>query len=319
MPILGLGLLGLVFLGPARGGCGSDSPSQSGSQAADQVDTAPQTNPDNDSSSLSNTESCELTLSGAGIGWIFCLVLNATSDSLDFFERQVKGLLRVGPADYGGCTPQSNQLSGGCVYKAAWVNVRNLATFAIVITALVMIISNALDFGIFSQYTIKKYLPRLVIGTILIQLSWALGDLSLQFINNFGDFIEFLIRQPFGNELDGFGLHNIVSSELGAGATVATGLTIWASGGVGPAGVGLLLVSALFAFLMGFLFVVLRKYLLIILLIFSPLGLALWILPGNDNGWKFYRKTFFTLALMYPALVAVLTFGKVFAYIILNG
>ena len=95
-----------------------------------------------------------------------------------------------------------------------------------------MVISTALDFGFFSNYTVKKYIPRLVIGTIAIQLSWVLAGLTSDLVNELGDGIELLLASPFGSgNIDNFSLANI----FGANRVDLFGFATIGGGDVGSA------------------------------------------------------------------------------------
>ena len=97
-------------------------------------------------------------------------------------------------------------------------------TLAVVGTALFMVISTALDIGFFKNYTVKKYMPRLVAGTILIQFSWTLGDFAIQATNQMGDLLKALMFSAVPEAIN-FGLNNILD---GGGITVL----LVSSGGV---------------------------------------------------------------------------------------
>ena len=254
-------------------------------------------------------ESCEFHLSGLGFGYLACWLAELISGGLNWLESAAKDNLRLDRSDYTQTFPDGG---GEFTYKDAWANIRNFMTFAVVGTALFMVISTALDVGFFSNYTVKKYLPRLIIGTILIQFSWALGDLFIQLTNQLGDFMESILYAAVpgarGHDLaDIFGGGNFASFFVG-GVGVAT--AIYAI--LLP--VGFTAISFLF---IGWLFLVARKYMLIMLLILGPLGLALWVLPGSDRAWRFYAKTFFYLLLFYPVVVTTIAAGKIFSYLIL--
>ena len=261
--------------------------------------------------------SCEHNWSAPLIGLLACEILDGLSDTLNFIEGHIKNYLRVDSSDYRDSL--SDEAGNTFTYKTAWKNVRDFSTYAIVGTALFMVLSTALDVGLFKNYTVKKYLPRLIVGAIVIQFSWALGDLFIQIFNQIGDILEALLFSSFPGiteTADGdWGLDEIFGDgwqSAGLVGGVAAGLTVagWAT---------LLPIFFTFTmfFLLAFLFLIARKFLIILLLIFTPLGIALWVLPGNDKAWGLYFKTFFYLLVMYPLIVVLISAGKIFSYLIL--
>lgn len=259
-------------------------------------------------------QTCEFQWRGVGFSWILCWAFNGISEGLEVIEARAYEELVIDRADY------QEQFSSGTnefSYKDGWANIRNVMTFAIVGTALFMVISTALDIGFFSNYTVKKYLPRLIVGTILIQFSWALGDLSIQLTNQMGDLLNALLFSAFPGAKD----HGLEAIFEGGGFIALTGLGAAVAVGAYSAW-GLLLpagFSGLVMLTLGFLFLIIRKWLIILLLILAPLGLAFWILPGNDRAWGAYSKTFLYLLLFYPIVRVTIAAGKIFSYLILLG
>lgn len=263
--------------------------------------------------SVENT--CEWQWSGAGVGWILCWVFESISDGLEGVERIVYGYLTVEREDY---LQEFSSQGQTFTYKDAWVNIRNFMTFTIVGTALFMILSTALDFGFFVNYTVKKYLPRLILGTILIQFSWVLGDLAIQATNQLGNLMGAILYSAFPGA-ENHGLEDIFdgggyTSLIGGGAAAGTVAYFAGSSWLLLLPIGFTGLIMLFT---GFLFLIARKYLIILGLILSPLGLAFWMLPGNDRAWRFYIKTFFYLLIFYPLIVTSIAAGKIFSYLIL--
>ena len=252
-------------------------------------------------------DGCEFKLSGLGFGYIICQILEGLSGAIYWIESQIQNFLNIDRSDYQETLGQSGQFS----FKDAWSNVRNFSTYAIVGTALFMVISTALDVGLFKNYTVRKYLPRLIVGAILIQFSWALGDLFIQSFNQLGDVLEAILFASFpgAKEQD---LAKIFDGGAGTVIFGAAGLAY-----VGWAALLPVVFTGMMFFLFAFLFLVARKFIIIMLLIFAPLGIALWVLPGNDRAWNFYFKTFFYLLVMYPLIIVLISAGKIFSYLIL--
>ncbi len=252
--------------------------------------------------------------------WIGCGALRTGDAGLRTFDDTIGGLLKVESEEYSNAG-----------YRTAWSNIRYLATISVVMTAMFMVISTALDFGFFSNYTVKKYIPRLVIGTIAIQLSWVLAGLMSDFVNELGDGIELLLSSPFGvSEIADFNLRQVFGAssvnfgfaEVGgrnAAEAAAVGAGIVAAKSLGLFGSIALLYSGLVFLLVSYIFLVLRQIVIIAMIVLSPIGVALWILPGSDNAWNAYKKTFIALLMLYPIYLTMITIGKIFAFIAIGG
>lgn len=260
---------------------------------------------------LNNTSNtCEFQLSGLGLGYILCWLLEGVSQALKSVEGLLYNSLTVDSSDYQSAFGDQGQYT----LKTAWRFIRDFVTYAIVATAFFMIISTALDVGIFKNYTVKKYLPRLIVGTILIQFSWALGDMFIQAFHWLGDVLGALMFAGFP-EAEEQDLADIFGGGLSTTFSATAFVAIMQY--MGWMTLLPILFTATSFFIIGFLFLVARKYLIILLLVLSPLGLALWILPGNDKAWNAYFKAFFYLLAIYPLIVVSIAAGKIFSYLIL--
>lgn len=170
----------------------------------------------------------------------------------------------------------------------------------------------------FDAYTIKKVLPRLVIGVILIQLSWFLFTGMIQLVNALAWGLEALIYAPFGgvNQLESF---SSMLSNLAGGNGTGTGLFLGLAGAVGAgfalgiAGIVSLALTAIVGLFIGFAVLILRQVVLLALLLVAPLALVAWILPGTEKIWKIWWESFSKLLLMFPMVVGLVAAGRVFA------
>ncbi len=265
-----------------------------------------------------------------GLNWALCSMLWGVSNGIEIIERQIYRELRIDRVDYQGdetCdTGPAKDRHRACNYHDAWVNMRNLMTLAVVGTAILMVIATALNVGWFSNYTVKKYLARLIAGVVLMIMSWAIGDFIISFVNQLGVFTGAAITAPFGGDSGAaaIGLESIFNIKTG-GAKVA-GSVVGVSGGIVAMSAGIGIVPILFtallvmlAILAGFMFLIFRQAVIIALLIFAPVGVALWFLPGSDKMWRLYYKTFLSLVFIYPVIVAVIAFGRVFIWVLLRS
>src|SRR5690606_17290925 len=118
-------------------------------------------------------ESCE-SASGA-LGWIMCPGITLASSVLNWVDTQLQGLLIVDESTY-----EDEGL------RNAWRTIRNIAYIILIPIMLVMVIGTALGFEVFSAYTVKKALPRMIIATIFITLSWYITSLLIDLANVIG-------------------------------------------------------------------------------------------------------------------------------------
>jgi len=168
----------------------------------------------------------------------------------------------------------------------------------------------------FDAYTVKKVLPRLAIAVVLIQLSFFIfsGFISLTTSIAYG--LEDLIYAPFGAQ-DEFTLE-VLLSEIGGSdlQSLFTGAIIAGAGlAVLGGAIGMVAIGVFMAVLMGVLALVVRRVMLILLLIVSPLALVAWILPNTERFWKMWWDNFSKLLLMYPIILGMLAIGRVFSKI----
>lgn len=175
----------------------------------------------------------------------------------------------------------------------------------------------------FSAYTIKKVLPRLVIAVIAIQLSWWLCIAAIQLNNAIAHGIEGLLYAPFGGA-KGVGLVNSLATTgaAGVGAAATSGVAIGSIAAVGIAAgpgtvIGLLAMAgtALLGALIALFLLVLRRVVIVFLVLTAPIAIIAWVLPGTQKLWKLWWESFMKLLLVYPMILGLIAAGKIAAYV----
>lgn len=179
----------------------------------------------------------------------------------------------------------------------------------------------------FSAYTIRKVLPRLLIAVILIQLSWWITIQLININNDIAHGLEGLIYAPFGG-VDAFSLNGIIEGSGNSSGGFAGFFSAAAAGtlvgfttlGAGTAvGIAALAGSAVLGILVAVFTLVLRQAVLIFLVVIAPLAIVAWVLPGTEKFWKLWWESFFKLLLMYPLILLMIATGRVFAYVSANS
>ena len=256
------------------------------------------------------------SISATAFEWILCPMLR----SMDFFiatmNNAVENLLFFDTA------------GGSENVEKAWSMFRYISTIGLVIIMLVMVLGQAISWGPFDAYTVRKMLPKLIAAAIFIQLSWPIMIIIINIFNDLGVGIANIMMAPFGGA-DQLSLDKVMAGDNGpdgsdsafilaaliGGATIG-GAVLLASGLL-PA-LALLSLGIIISLLIGFVVLVVRKILIIMCLIFAPIAILLWILPGTKNYFDLWKNTFIGLLMMFPIIMALLASGRIFASIVAN-
>lgn len=252
-------------------------------------------------------------------GWIMCPMLDLADGIFGFLKSSIYSLLAI---------PEVTASSGNGL-KASWNAVKNIANATLILVALVMIGSQIFNFSFVDAYTVKKVLPRLVIATILIQLSWFIFTALLELFNALGYSINTLVTAPFqaaggGDIIDilgnqGAGNTNVagIFATLGAGIGVVAAATALSSGGFLT--LAMVAIGVIVSIVLVVLTLVVRKLLLFVLLVTAPIALVAWILPGTQKYWTTWWNLFIKLLMMFPLIALLFAAGQIFATVAANS
>jgi hypothetical protein len=162
----------------------------------------------------------------------------------------------------------------------------------------------------FSNYSVKKILPRLVIVAILVNISFYICAAAVDISNilgvNLKEFIEgFAAKDPSSTNpvAIGFGgaLGGLTSIVMFAGGLILIALNL------GAVAVGLLLVLAVMVF---------RDVLVTVLIIISPIAFVLYLLPNTEKWFKKWLTEFARVLFIYPMIAFVWGATRLLTYII---
>ncbi|HEY8992710.1 MAG TPA: hypothetical protein VIM37_02560 [Candidatus Microsaccharimonas sp.] len=246
------------------------------------------------------------TCSIEGIGWILCPVANAIAGMTDALFGAVTAFMHVTPLQL---TAKDNPL------YTAWSVMRTIANVAFVVVFLIIIFSQLTSAGV-SNYGVKKLLPRLVVGAILVNVSFYLCAVAVDLSNILGVGVQQLfgvISTASSGATDpgttATAWSDVTSTVLAGVGTVGAGIAIetFASGGLWGAIAALLplLVAALFALIVAFLVLLARQALIIMAIVVSPLAFVAFLLPNTESLFKKWRDLFMSLLVLFPLLSLV--------------
>ncbi len=248
------------------------------------------------------------------LSWFLCPLADALQTVISGLDDEINNYLDINTqgakAVYtSGCSYSSNTAQQWCEYHKPWSIIRDIALTLVVLFALLAILSQAFGFEIFDAYSLRKAFPRLIIAIIGITLSWPIMLFLVNLTDVLGIGIRTLIYAPFMNS----GFNTIALG--GGGQWVAF---IFGAGGAFLSGLGFMgLLSFAFtgalAVAIAFLVLIIRHMLIIVLMIFAPIAIVLYVLPHTEKAWKLWWDSFFRGLLMFPIISAIIAIGRVFA------
>ena len=236
---------------------------------------------------------------GPGFTWIICGVIKLLVGENGIVniirDNVIVPFLKEPPLD-------KNDPQYAAAYNV-WSAFRNLSSVFFILVFFLIIIGTAAGFD---NYTIKKVLPHLVAGAILVPFSWYLCAFIVDIGNVLGQGLVTLIGPIIGTPT--IDLTTSWSSIFGLGAGVAvTAFVLYGAATV----IGLpLIISVLLAFAAVFLTLILRKIILVSLIVISPFALLAWVLPNTEKWFKIWWQDFFKLVMMYPIILMLFEAGR---------
>lgn len=231
-----------------------------------------------------------------GLGWLICPVMTFVANINDAAYGAISGFLDIKPAILS-----SEDNSGA---KQGWDFFRNIANAIFAVIFLWIIFSQISNVGV-SNYGIKKILPRLIIGALLVNLSYYLCQIFVDLSNILGHTLKDALEAGAG----GIGTE---SEAAGWGSAIAA--TIVGVGGVAAfaaLAIGIPTLAAGFLAIMTvFIILVVRQAGIILLISMSPIAFAAWLLPNTEDLFKKWMKMFRGLLLVFPIISLLYGAGK---------
>lgn len=231
-----------------------------------------------------------------GLGWLICPVMTFVAMINDAAYGAISGFLDIKPTILS-----SGDNSGA---KQGWDFFRNIANAIFAVIFLWIIFSQISNVGV-SNYGIKKILPRLIIGALLVNLSYYLCQIFVDLSNILGHTLKDALESGVGgigtgSEAAGWG-SAIAATIVGVGGVVAfAALAI----GIPTLAAGFLAIMTVFIIL------VVRQAGIILLVAISPVAFAAWLLPNTEDLFKKWMKMFRGLLLVFPIISLLYGAGK---------
>lgn len=251
--------------------------------------------------SVDDKPSCNIQ----GIGWLVCPVMTFMADINDkAYNFLASYFLSIDTKLVSESQP-------------AWNKFRDIANVAFVIVLLFIVYSQITSVGI-SNYGIKRMLPRLIAGALLVNVSFWICAAAVDLSNLLG-----YALPHFFTSID----IGVTAKDSGGMAQVASNLT-WVGTialVIGAAAVGValaislpVLLAALLAIGLVVLMLVGRQAFIVLLIVVSPLAFVAYLLPNTEQWFKKWYKMFFALLMLFPVVGAVFGASNMAANIINN-
>lgn len=208
--------------------------------------------------------------------WV-CGAIKLLKDTAEGLDNAVLGMLKL---DTDTLFNDSGTARTGNSYFIAWSAFRNIAYAILVIFALIMIASQILGLDMIDAYTLRKMLPRLIIATILIAISWDAMDFLFNLSNDATDAVRSIIAAPF------HGLNVTIgatpTNDITLAVLIPTFLTVGTAAGIaslallGVGGIAALIGTIVLAVFSAWVLLVARNVVADLLVIMSPIAMVLW-------------------------------------------
>ena len=231
-----------------------------------------------------------------GLGWLICPVMTFVANINDAAYGAISGFLDIKPAILS-----SGDNSGA---KQGWDFFRNIANAIFAVIFLWIIFSQISNVGV-SNYGIKKILPRLIIGALLVNLSYYLCQIFVDLSNILGHTLKDALEAgagKIGTESEAAGWISPIAAALVGVGGVATFAAL--AIGIPTLAAGFLAIMTVFIIL------VVRQAGIILLIAISPLAFAAWLLPNTEDLFKKWMKMFRGLLLVFPIISLLYGAGK---------
>lgn len=238
------------------------------------------------------------------VGWVICPTMLSIARLADYgFTYINKNFLRI---DYNLTSTDSG------TYKA-WSIMRTLANALFVIAFMVLVYSQLTGKG--GGYNMKRLVPKLLISAILVNVSYYLCIVLIDFTNIIGD--SFMsILQTIANQVG----HSVmpIGGKAPSGFQDGT-LTTITSSVMAKAGIAWVLLTPVAAVIIsiatisaaGLVLLIMRKTVIALLILGSPVLFVAYLLPNLERFFFQGVRLFGQLLLLYPIIALLLGAGQI--------
>jgi len=230
-------------------------------------------------------ENCKID----NIGWIVCPIVNTLASMSEGARAKLVDMLTVDAKSILGDT------SEGSVYSY-WSKIRDYANILFVVFFLFVIYSQMTGYGL-DNYGIKRMLPKLIVGVIVVNASFYICGLLVDLSNVVGSSAFNFISTTAVGDIPAGDWSNSDSSwinKIAAGALVLT-VGYFALATVISMLLFVVITAVTTIFLLG-----VREAIIILCIVLSPLAFVAMIMPNTEGLYKKWWGAFKAALMVYP-------------------
>ena len=223
------------------------------------------------------------------IGWIVCPIVNTLASMSEGARAKLVNMLTVDAKSILGDT------SEGSVYSY-WSKIRDYANILFVVFFLFVIYSQMTGYGL-DNYGIKRMLPKLIVGVIVVNASFYICGLLVDLSNVVGSSAFNFISTTAVGDIPAGDWSNSDSSwinKIAAGALVLT-VGYFALATVISMLLFVVITAVTTIFLLG-----VREAIIILCIVLSPLAFVAMIMPNTEGLYKKWWGAFKAALMVYP-------------------
>lgn len=248
----------------------------------------------------------------ASLGWILCPIIEQVADAIQYIYEQI--IMPFLELDIG-------LFASDNATHDVWNKIRDMANIGFIIFFIFVIFSQLTGVGI-DNYGIKKVLPKLIMGAILINLSYVICQLSVDLSNILGYGIK-SVFEGLAPDIDSITVAQEGAQGTGSTHSVAgtfillvgiiVAITAPAILALGPhilIPVFMGLISVIIAIIFCFILLAVRKAFAVLLVIISPLAFMCYILPNTKSLFDKWFTAFKAMLLAFPICSAMIYGGQ---------
>ncbi len=244
----------------------------------------------------SGSDGCKNSL--GPLGWLVCPATGKIAEAVDWLYDKIEEFLVINPVEGEDGTP---------IYEI-WKYCRGVTNIVFSIFLLVVIYSQITGYGI-SNYGIKKALPKLIVGAVLVNLSFLICTIAVDLSNIIGNSLRGIFVSVEESVMIG-GTSGVTAaskisyaslySSLAGGAALAIGAGVIA---FETGAIWMLIptiLGAIVAVASGLITIALRQAVVALLIMISPLAFVSYILPNTESWFKKWKDLFKKMLVFYP-------------------